>query len=204
MSLTTKTYSFLTNHLNIKLQQNINKKENTLKNICIRFKENEANRFASELLIPSKSIKSATYNHLLQFQKGPLTKATEISGLYDVSIITAMRKIAQLNDDIAICIGTNLKTKKIDLLTYSKSFKEYKKGLYIEKYSIVPEKTIAYELLNDNRKHEGQKNIWSPDKWFINFYGSENAKLYEWSYKIGNYILTFLALEDLSLYDMDY
>lgn len=42
----------------------------------------------------------------------------------------------------------------------------------------------------------------SPQDWFPNFIGSDEAELHEWSFDMGENIITFLELIDTSMYSL--
>ena len=106
-----------------------------------------------------------------------------------------------MSDSICVCLQINKQSKKIINFKYSDAFRDYKKGLFIEKNSEPSSGTLANSLIKSKTicTHQTYNN---PSDWFPNFYGSSEAKLHEWSFDMGENIITFLELIDTSEYNL--
>ena len=162
-------------------------------------REYEANVFAAELLIPSITIDNI-YSYGGTFKQ----IIDNLSNKYDASLLASALKAASLMEDsCCICLQINPDTKKIVNLQYSKAFGEYKRGLYISRGSEIYSNSIAGSLIRGNFRSEYQKYT-DPKDWFPGFYGSDEAELHEWSFLIGDNIITFLELIDTSEYKLHF
>lgn len=185
-------------HKNIALQKNL-LNENNLHSKKYNFqKEYEANVFASELLIPTKTIDNI-YKYGSSFYD--ITK--QISFKYDASMTASALKTASLMDDsICICLQTSKTSKTIISFRYSKSFKEYGNGLFVVKNSEPYSGSLTNALLRGSTTMCTHQQYQNPRDWFPNFKGSEDAILHEWAFDMGENIITFLELIDTSIYSL--
>ncbi len=160
-------------------------------------REYEANVFAAELLIPSVAIKNI-YSYGKNFKE----IVANLSNKFDASVMaSALRTANLMNDSICICLQINKQSKKIINFRYSNAFKDYKRGLFIEKNTEPYSGSVANSLIKGTTicTYQYYNN---PSDWFPNFYGSQEAKLHEWSFDMGENIITFLELIDTSDYNL--
>lgn len=161
-------------------------------------KEYEANVFAAELLIPS-----VTVTNIYSYGKTFKDIINNLVLKYDASMMASVLRAASLmNDSICICLQINKITGKIIKFQYSRGFGEYRKGLFITKNSSPYAGSIASSLLKGSSVSCVHQTYNSPQDWFPDFKGSEDAKLHEWSFDMGENIITFLELIDTNIYSL--
>lgn len=185
-------------HSNIELQNSLLNKNNLHAKKYSFKKEYEANVFASELLIPSSTI-----TNVYSFGNTFKDIIYNLSTKYDTSIIASALKAASLmNDSICICLQINKSSGKIINLKYSNGFSEYGRGLFISKNSYPYTGSLANSILKGRSSVCNHQKCSSPRDWFPNFKGSDEAELHEWSFDMGENIITFLELIDTSMYSL--
>ncbi len=185
-------------HSNIELQSALLNEKNLHAKKYSFHKEYEANVFASELLIPSSTI-----TNIYSFGKTFKDIISNLSSKYDTSIMASSLKAASLmNDSICICLQINKGSGKIINLKYSNGFSEYGKGLFIAKNSYPYSGSLANGILKGKISTCNHQLCSSPQDWFPNFKGSNEAELHEWSFDMGENIITFLELIDTSMYSL--
>lgn len=185
-------------HSNVELQSALLNKKNSHAKKYSFHKEYEANVFASELLIPSSTI-----TNIYSFGKTFKDIINNLSLKYDTSLIASSLKAASLmNDSICICLQINKSSGKIINLKYSNAFREYGKGLFIAKNSYPYSGSLANNILKGRMSMCNHQLCSSPQDWFPNFIGSDEAELHEWSFDMGENIITFLELIDTSMYSL--
>ena len=184
-------------HSNIELQNSLLNENNLHAKKYSFKKEYEANVFAAELLIPSTTI-----TNIYSFGKTFKDIINNLSLKYDTSIMASALKAASLmNDSICICLQISKNNGKIINFKYSNAFREYGKGLFITK-GINPSGSIANTILKGEISLSSHQLYRCPQDWFPNFRGSEEAELHEWSFDMGENIITFLELIDTSIYSL--
>ncbi len=185
-------------HKDILLQQELTDSRSIFAKKYSFTKEYEASVFASELLIPSNTIKN-----IYEYGKTFKEIIDNVSKKYDTSKTASALKAASLmNDSICICLMVNPVESKIIKVQYSQAFAEYKKGLYLDKNSDIYKGSITNSLIKRGDLGYNYQKCASPSNWFPNFYGSSEAVLHEWAFSIGGNIITFLELIDLSEYQL--
>ena len=185
-------------HCNVDLQNTLLNKNNIYAKKYSFQKEYEANVFASELLIPSSTI-----SNIYSFGKTFKEIINNLSKKYDTSLMASALKTASLmNDSICICLQISKRSGKIINLKYSSGFREYGNGLFIAKNSCPYDGSIASSILKEKVISYTHQLCSSPKDWFPNFKGSNEAKLHEWSFDMGENIITFLELIDTSKYKL--
>lgn len=185
-------------HKNVALQNNLLNKNNLHSKRYNFQKEYEANIFASELLIPAKTI-----DNIYKFGNSFYDITKQISSRYDASMMASALKTASLMDDsICICLQISKTDKTIIGFKYSKAFKEYGKGLFIAKNSEPYSGSLTNALLRGSTTICTHQQYQNPRDWFPNFRGGEDAILHEWAFDMGENIITFLELIDTSLYSL--
>ena len=185
-------------HCNVDLQNTLLNKSNIYAKKYSFKKEYEANVFASELLLPSSTI-----TNIYSFGKTFKDIVNNLSLKYDTSIMASALKTASLmNDSICICLQISKSAGKVVNLKYSSAFQEYGKGLFIAKNSYPYFGSIANDILKGNVPHCTHQLCSSPKDWFPQFWGSDEAELHEWSFDMGENIITFLELIDTSEYSL--
>ena len=128
--------------------------------------------------------------------------ADNISNKYEASFLASILKVAELcKDSICICLQIDSNTKKVINITFSKEFANYGKGLFIRRGDKIYSGSLANSLTKRDSSFHYQ--IYKdPSDWFPDFRGSSEAILHEWSFKMGDNIITFLELIDTSLYKL--
>lgn len=185
-------------HSNIELQNSLLNKNNLHAKKYNFKKEYEANVFAAELLIPSTTI-----TNIYSFGKTFKDIINNLSLKYDTSIMASALKAASLmNDSICICLQISKNNGKIINFKYSNAFREYGKGLFITKGTNPYSGSIANTILKGKISLSSHQLYRCPKDWFPNFRGSEEAELHEWSFDMGENIITFLELIDTSIYSL--
>ena len=190
-------HCFIPAHADYLMQQKMLDENNIHSRNYSFTKEYEANTFASELLIPSNTI-----GKIEQYGSNLKETIENISKKYDTSFTATALKVAKLlKDTNCICIQFDANTKQIIQYKYSDSFGKYGKGLYFDRNSQVYGGSITNSLMRGNEGCYYQKYS-DPKDWFPNFYGSNEAYLNEWAFRIGSNIITFLELVDISEYSL--
>ena len=185
-------------HSNIELQNSLLNENNLHAKKYSFKKEYEANVFAAELLIPSTTI-----TNIYSFGKTFKDIINNLSLKYDTSIMASALKAASLmNDSICICLQISKNNGKIINFKYSNAFREYGKGLFITKGINPYSGSIANTILKGEISLSSHQLYRCPQDWFPNFRGSEEAELHEWSFDMGENIITFLELIDTSIYSL--
>lgn len=185
-------------HSNLELQKMLLDKNNLHAKKYSFQKEYEANVFASELLIPSSTITNV-YSFGTTFKD----IINNLSLKYDTSIMASALKAASLmNDSICICLQISKNSGKIINFKYSNAFREYGKGLFIQKNTNPYPGSIASTILKGRMPLSAHQLYRCPKDWFPNFRGCEEAELHEWSFDMGENIITFLELIDTSMYSL--
>lgn len=185
-------------HSNIELQKSLLNENNLHAKKYSFKKEYEANVFASELLIPSTTI-----TNIYSFGTTFRDIIDNLSLKYDASIMASALKAASLmNDSICICLQISKNTGNIINFKYSNAFREYGKGLFITKNTKPYSGSIASTILKGGISLSAHQLYRCPKDWFPNFRGSEEAELHEWSFDMGENIITFLELIDISMYSL--
>ena len=185
-------------HSNIELQNSLLNENNLHAKKYSFKKEYEANVFAAELLIPSTTI-----TNIYSFGKTFKDIINNLSLKYDTSIMASALKAASLmNDSICICLQISKNNGKIINFKYSNAFREYGKGLFITKGTNPYSGSIANTILKGKISISSHQLYRYPKDWFPNFRGSEEAELHEWSFDMGENIITFLELIDTSMYSL--
>ena len=185
-------------HCNLILQKTLLNKNNIHAKNYGFHKEYEANVFAAELLIPS-----ATITNIYSFGKTFKEIIENLSLKYDASFMAAALRTASLmNDSICICLQISKNTKKIINMTWSKAFSEYKRGLFISRNTEPYSGSIAASLIKVTSTLCTHQLCKSPSDWFPDFRGSNEAQLHDWSFDMGENIITFLELIDTSIYSL--
>ncbi len=192
-------HCYIPSHIDVDNQNRLTDPNNMFARKYSFKKEYEANIFAAELLIPTHTVKRI-------YSKGNNCReiAETIAKEYDTSFMAAILKVANLcNDSICVCLQIDPKTKKILNLRWSKEFSNYGKGLFIDRQSCIREDSIANSIANGDLSLNGKSRTdYNPTCWFPNFRGNLDAKIFEWSCLMGNNIITFLEIEDSSLYSL--
>jgi len=149
-------HCFLPNHIDPEVQCKFNEgSENPYKNSYLKTKEIEADSFASELLIPSKTVNKS----FLDNSKDLLINARKLSESHDVSLQVAIMQIIALSTcNISVCVFINPINGKITSYKASDEFRYYGKGMRIEVKTEVPKYTIAEKLLKGDLRLEGIPN----------------------------------------------
>ena len=185
-------------HSDIELQNSLLNKNNSHAKKYSFQKEYEANVFASELLMPSSTI-----TNIYSFGNTFKDIVCNLSSKYDTSMMASALKAASLmNDSICICLQINKSSGKIINLRYSTGFSEYGKGVFIEKNSYPYSGSLANSILKGRCTICNHQKCNSPRDWFPYFKGSDEAELHEWSFDMGENIITFLELIDTSIYSL--
>ncbi|HSA05763.1 MAG TPA: ImmA/IrrE family metallo-endopeptidase [Candidatus Gastranaerophilales bacterium] len=191
-------HCFLPNHIDVNIQKNFQEDSvNSLKNSYLKQKEVEADGFASELLIPSKTVNKS----FLDDSKNLFKNAKILSETYDVSLQVAIMQLISLSTaNICVCVFSSPYNGKIISYKPADSFRYYGNGARIEVKTEVPQNSIAKKLLNGDLRQEGIPNTLDIYYWFPEFRGSDEAKLTECSVHFNHYILTYLEITDTSIY----
>ncbi len=185
-------------HIDYNLQKNLLDTSNSHSKKYSFTKEYEASVFAAELLIPSITIKNI-YEYGQTFKE----IVDNISEKYDASKTASALKVASLmKDSICICLMINPSQKKIIKVQYSQSFAEYKRGLYLDANSLIYKGSVANSLIVRGDQGYNYQKYTDPSDWFPQFRGDSEATLHEWSFKIGDSIITFLELIDTSEFSL--
>lgn len=91
---------------------------------------------------------------------------------------------------------------KIIKVQYSQAFAEYKKGLYLDSNSEIYKGSMTNSLIKRGDQGYNYQKYTNPTDWFPSFCGNNEAELHEWSFYVGENILTYLELVDTSEYKL--
>jgi hypothetical protein len=186
----------LRSHTDTDLQQSLDEKNNPHRTSYQKQKENQANSFAANLLIPTE--------HFRQFLKGKSLKdlkalVQEISDTYDVSIEMAVQRLAAaVRFPCITIVFQDGKAKRVP--AFSAAFQET--GLFFAKGDPIPTSTSAHRLhLGKTDTDFEQTNYrtagtWFPGKpWLV-----EKFKVYERSFTMGSgRVITVLEIEEIEV-----
>jgi len=107
-----------------------------------------------------------------------------------------------MKDSICICLMINPLENKIIKVQYSQAFADYGKGLYLDKNSAIYKGSMTSSFIKRGEQVYNYQKYTKPSDWFPNFYGSDEAELHEWTFYVGENIITFLELIDISDYKL--
>lgn len=192
-------HCYLPDHKDVDIQKSFEDKNNPHHFSYNRQKEQEADRFASCLLIPQETLNKDFIN-----SSGKLLKnAKGVSEIYNTSLQVAIMRLINLNhDNISVVVFVDPKTRKIISYNPSQEFRHYGKGVRVEVKTEVPYSSIANKIANGDLRQDGIPNQIDIKYWFPDFYGQDNVKFTECSIFFSRYIMTYLEITDTNDYEL--
>ncbi len=155
-------------------------------------RESQANRFASELLIPqshlSIHLKKFKWQFFFQSVKG-------LCDIFDVSLIACAVRVCKEAPFPALCIfyDTDAKSRQIP----GKSRDMNGLDFFIESKSFIPKNTLVDDLANKPDFDGARKRYRNCKTWFPSSKDAERFELEEQSMRIGKYgYITFLSFTE--------
>lgn len=188
-------HCILESHRDINLQQNLENPANPHSNEYKRYREEQANLFAAHLLIPRKSFKKLSNK---VGWNNPHKLIQKVSQDFSVSMQVAVQQMTRLADFSCIAILFDESGLPIRTPTYSSDFSET--GLFYGKNQLLPEGTIAYQVLKNSIPGGSKKyrdaSIWFPEQ----EWKADKYSVIENSIKAGKYgVISFLEIEEINI-----
>lgn len=153
--------------------------------------ELRADRFASELLLPSNHVNSLLKNHDPSW-----TLIKDVATKFEVSLLPAAIKF--INHTSKSCCIVISKDNKI--LFYRPS-KEFRYGMQMDS-RILSENCFAYNTMNGNSIPDHFETI-AADNWISGRKVTKDSEIYEWSLPLNSYGVVMTLLWDDGLVESD-
>lgn len=183
-------------HQNLALQRNLSNPANPHSHNYIRKRENQANQFAANILIPRQAFKQNIRNCEWDNIAKLVPKVVE---RFDVSLQVAIQRTASLAD--FPCMAIIFKTDGLPLRVPSRSSDFSDTRLYFGRDQKVPNSTLAASMLSGNSQQQGarRRSYSDASDWFPESgWRATKYSINETSFSLGRYgVATFLELAEL-------
>ena len=192
-------HCYIPTHQDIQTQQLLQSKNNPHSYAYSRQKEQEADEFASSLLIPEINICKKYLDNSSELFKN----AKAISERFKVSNQVAIMRLISLNKDaIGAILFIDTKEGKIKWYKATETFRNYKNGVWINVGTTIPTRSVAHDLLKNDLRQDGVPNNMNIDIWFPGYRGKNQITFKECSVHFSKYIMTYLEIIDTSEYNL--